>query len=133
MSARKRQRGVTLVELIVFLVIVGIAAAGIMEALAQSPGGNATPVQILEATKLGESRLELLVGQSETQRITGLADPCAATTPPPVCQLPAGYQIAQPTVIPDFGGNPALTELSVQVAAPDGRVLATLTDVVAEY
>ncbi|MDA8391038.1 MAG: type II secretion system protein [Gammaproteobacteria bacterium] len=133
MSLRARQRGATLIELIVFLVIVGIAAAGVMEALTQAQSGGATPIQILEATKLAESRLEFLAGQSEVQSFATLTDPCAGTTPPPVCQLPPGYQIAQPTVVPDFGKNPALTALVVQVTAPDGRVLATLTDVVAEY
>ncbi len=133
MSTPARNRGVTLVELIVFIVIVGIAVAGIMEALTQAQSGNATPIQILEATKLAESRLEFLVGQSATQGFAALTDPCAGAAPPPVCQLPPGFSIAQPTVVADFSGNPALTELTVAVTAPDGRVLADVTDVVAEY
>ena len=54
----ERQRGVTLVELVVSIVIVAIAAAGVLGVLASTVGGSADPMVRHQAAAVAEAYLE---------------------------------------------------------------------------
>jgi MSHA pilin protein MshD len=56
--ARSRQRGVTLVELVLFMVIVGIALAGILGVLRFTTHNSADPVRRKQALMIAEGLLE---------------------------------------------------------------------------
>jgi len=53
-----RQRGVTLVEMILFMVIIGVALAGIVGVMALTTGQSADPVRRKQALILAEGLLE---------------------------------------------------------------------------
>jgi len=54
----KRQRGVTLVELVIFMVIVGVAAAGIMGVMNLGARNSADPVRRKQALMIAEAFME---------------------------------------------------------------------------
>lgn len=57
-TERARQRGVTLVELIMFIVIIGVALGGLLQVLSLAAKNSADPVRQKQALMLAESLLE---------------------------------------------------------------------------
>jgi MSHA pilin protein MshD len=57
-TRRPRQRGVTLIELIVFIVIVSVAVVGVLQALRMSSANSADPLRRKQALMIAESLLE---------------------------------------------------------------------------
>lgn len=55
---RSRQRGVTLIELIMFIVIIGAALAGLLQVLNFTTKGSADPVRQKQALMIAEGLLE---------------------------------------------------------------------------
>lgn len=80
--AKQRQRGVTLVELIVFIIIVSVALAGVLSSLNLSVAHSADPLQPKQALSIAEGLLEEILLKS-------FCDPDAAGTVmtdyPPTC------------------------------------------------
>jgi MSHA pilin protein MshD len=58
MSSRLRQRGVTLIELVIFIVVIGIAVTGLLRVLTLNTGVSADPVRRKQALLIAESLLE---------------------------------------------------------------------------
>jgi MSHA pilin protein MshD len=54
----RRQRGVTLVELILFIVIIAVALAGVLQVLAITTANSADPVRRKQALMIAEGLLE---------------------------------------------------------------------------
>ena len=54
----RRQRGVTLIELIMFIVIIGAALAGLLQVLSYTTKGSADPVRQKQALMIAEGLLE---------------------------------------------------------------------------
>ncbi|WP_435627492.1 type IV pilus modification PilV family protein [Candidatus Ferrigenium straubiae] len=61
MSTRHNQRGVSLIELILFIVIVGVALAGILLVMNVTTRGSADPLVHKQALSIAESLLEEVV------------------------------------------------------------------------
>lgn len=57
-TSRLRQSGLSLIELIVFIVIIGVAVTGVVTTLAYTTGRSADPLQRKQAMLIAESLLE---------------------------------------------------------------------------
>jgi MSHA pilin protein MshD len=57
-AERARQRGVTLIELILFIVIVSVAVVGVLQAMRVNSAGNADPLRRKQALMIAEALLE---------------------------------------------------------------------------
>ena len=57
-NKRSRQRGLTIIELIMFMVIVGVAAAGIMQVLNMANRNSADPIRRKQAMLIAEAYME---------------------------------------------------------------------------
>ena len=129
--------GLTLVEVIAFLIVVGIAAAALLpmfrNVLQRAPDAN----EIVRATHLAQSRLELILAQRSSAGYSGLNDPCQASNPP-ACTVPGGFSL---TVlgVPAVLAWPVNTDttqfrlISVRVTGPSGTVVSELSAVAAAY
>lgn len=137
------QRGVSLIELVAFIVIMGISAVALLSMYRAVLPRGATPAQITLATQLAQERMELILGQRmvEGYSTVVLRDPCATGTPPAICTnqfTPSG-----PYSIIVTGINPAVQwsgisandyrMLGVNVLGPDGTQLASLSAVIGNY
>ena len=140
---RAAQRGVTLIELIAFIVIMGISVVALLSMYRAVLPHGATPAQITLATQLAQERMELLLGQRDAYGYSTalLADPCAGGTPPAICTnqfTPSGlYSIVVAGVNPALPWSGLSTDsyrmLGVRVLGPDGKQLANLSAVIANY
>ena len=64
-----KQIGVTLVELIVFIVILSIGLAGILGVMNQTIGASANPMQRKQAMSMAEAILEEVLAKSSTETL----------------------------------------------------------------
>lgn len=124
----KQQHGFSLIELIIFIVVVSILVAGILIGFNQVLSGSTAPEENSIAFQLAKQRMELILGQRDTLGFTPFVDPCVASPGLPICTLPAGYAITQPTVT--VAPNPNFKNIIVSVTGPG---FATLTSRVANY
>lgn len=95
------QQGFTLIEVIIFTVVIGIISVSIFASFNQILIAAKNPETIVTATQLAKERMELILGQRETQGFSAFTDPCTAGGPASVCNLPSGFSITQPTISGD--------------------------------
>jgi MSHA pilin protein MshD len=146
MSA-KRQTGVSLIELIVFIVVVAIAVIGLLQSLGRSLPTDPAPQEITQATQLVQERMELIVGQKDNLGYAGMTDPCVGGTPPAICTT-SGFTVtvcgvnagagcaAPPIACPAAVDSNTANCKSITVTVTDSttnKQLATLTSLVTNY
>lgn len=78
-----RQRGFTLIELIIFIVIVGVALAGILTVMNQVVSRSADPLVTKQTVAIAESMLEEILLKEYCDPDTATRSPAA----PPVCPV----------------------------------------------
>ena len=78
--AMGRGRGFTLLEMIVFIVIVGVAAVALFQMFRQTLPRSPTPGQLVQATQLAQERMELILGRRGVVSYAALNDPCVGGT-----------------------------------------------------
>ena len=129
------QRGVSLIELIAFIVIMGISVTALLSMYRAVLPRGATPAQITLATQLAQERMELILGQRVARGYSPVVslDPCPGAA---ICTPPSGYSVivsgANPPVLwSGVTGN--YREIGVRVTGPDGKQLASLSAVIANY
>ena len=84
------ERGVTLIELIAFIIIISVIVAGLMAAFSDSLRGTGTTKHVTQAVQMAQERMELILGQKHRLGFTAFDastyDPCLiAGTPPEAC------------------------------------------------
>jgi hypothetical protein len=129
------ERGVSLIELIAFIVIMGISVIALLSMYRAVLPRGATPAQITLATQLAQERMELILGQKVARGYSPVAslDPCPGAA---ICTPPSGY-----SVIVSGAGSPLVwsgvttsyRQIGVRVLGPDNDQLANLSAVVANY
>jgi MSHA pilin protein MshD len=133
----RRQLGVTLIELVAFIVIVGVVVAGLMAGFSSTVRSAATPQEMTQGLQLAQGRLELIFARKQVLGFAGFTgatfDPCA----PPAgaqqaCLAPAGYTVTT-SLATDWGGDTNYKVVTVQVTGLQGGQLAELTALVANY
>jgi len=137
------QRGVTLIELIVFIVIMGICVIALLSMYRAVIPHGSTPAQITLATQLAQERMELLLGQRAIYGYSTavLTDPCVGGTPPAICTnqfVPTGlYSVVVTGVNPPVQWGSYSTDsyrmLRVQILGPEGKQLANLSALIGNY
>ena len=141
-ASGRTQRGLSLIELIAFIVIMGIAVVALLSMYRAVLPRGATPAQITLATQLAQERMELILGQREASGYSTavLTDPCVGGTPPAICTnqyTPSGlYSIVVTGISPAVawsGTANTYRMFGVQVLGPSGTQLADLSAVIANY
>lgn len=83
MTKRQPQRGFTLLELIIFIVVVGIGVAGVLSVFTRSVRNSADPLVRKQAMAIAESLLEEIV-------LKEFQDPNGGTNGVSTCTLASG-------------------------------------------
>lgn len=144
-SPPRPTRGFTLIELIMFIVIVGVVAAAMVQAFSATARGSYQGKQLTQATQLAQQRMEVILGQRWRRGYAAFDD----TTYDP-CQLgldsfpgsqacvttsyPAGDFVVQSKYNdPAPACDPQCKEVSVTVTGPFGGQLAQVRVRVWDY
>lgn len=141
-AAIAAQRGVSLIELIAFIVIMGICVTALLSMYRAVLPRGATPSEITLATQLAQERMELILGQRVASGYSTavLTDPCVGAASPVICTnqfTPPGlYSIIVTGINPAVqwsGTANTFRMFGVKVLGPDGKQLANLSAVIANY
>lgn len=134
------QGGVTLIELVFFIVIVSIAAIVLLGAYARVLPQEPTATQITQATQLAQERMELIFAQKAVLGFSSTAlDPCTPGPGPAICTPIAGFTVSSGATATSLAAWPVDTDttkyrlITVTVNGPAGNQLAQLTAVMANY
>lgn len=129
---RNRQKGFTLIEITIFVVIMGFLGLTILAALNLSAERSPELTHSTKAVFLAQRRMEILLMYkhylveiqttlSPTPNTQGFAtfttDPCTTTFPAALC-TEAGYTVTG-TIIPNWTGNANLKKVDVNVTGTD--------------
>lgn len=133
-KCKKNSAGFTLIELVIFIVIIGIAVSGIF--LAFSTALQQTPLVNPQTTanELASARMEIIIGQRRMNGFTTLTDPCVSS-PPAVCTVPAGitgFTITSTISAYTVGSDSNYKIIDVLVTGPQ-NARTNLKTVVASY
>lgn len=127
----RAQRGVTLVELVVFITIAGLLAVGLTSVFTAAMRGVATGGDVNQVLALAQERMELVLAQRHRQGFSAFVDPCTLPGPPVQCTgIPAGFTIAPVVITNNWNGSNEFRQITVTVNGPQ---TITLTAVVASY
>jgi len=96
-----RLRGFTLVELVVFIVILGFAAYALFRSFGSVLPRSPTAAQLTQAMQLAQERMELILGQRDVRGYNNLVDldPCNVGAPT-VCTTTFGYAVTSAGTAP---------------------------------
>lgn len=133
----RRLRGLTLVELIVFIVIAGIIAATLAMTFGGTLRGAEQGRNLALAVALAQERMELILGQRRRSDVgfATFTDPCP--TAAQACAGLAGYSvsasIANGSDECTGTATPDCRKITVTVSAPNGAQAARLITRVMNY
>lgn len=153
MKTRFHVRDVTLIELIAFIIIVGVLVSGLMSRFSATQRGSGVPRQVTQALQLAQERMELIRARKD---VVGFAcftgtrfDPCQAAVAAGACPaMPASTHPAcsgattfghtvQPPVLDEagtcMGGDINYKCITVTVTDASGVRLSELQAAVANY
>ncbi len=130
MSGLRQQRGLSLVELIIFLVILGILSTGFFLTFRQILLNADQPGEVAIATERAQGRLELILGQKRLLGFSIFDDPCDNGSPSIICTVTSRIL---PAALPLGVSGATEATLTVTGQTDDGSVVVTLTTVVGNY
>lgn len=128
--------GYSLIELVVFIVVLGILGTALFTGFSTALMTSAASPAGIDATHLAQQRMELILAQKRRLGFAGFVstsfDPCMSAPPStqPVCTaIPAGYTVSS-TLSANWGGNTNYKVITVTVT---GKEQAALVALVANY
>jgi len=132
----QKHSGLSLIELIIFIVIVAIVTSGVLLGFNRMLTGSVTANQLNQAAYLAQQRMELILPQRYQLGFSGFNansfDPCtnSPTSTQPICTvIPTGYTV-NATLTNNWLGNTNYKLVDVSV---NGKGHAQLQALVANY
>ncbi len=130
---QRQQRGFSLIELIIFILVMSILSTALFSVFSTALRGPAQVSGTIQAMQLAVERMELVLPQRQALGFATFddpaADPCQMGSAQPACDIPAGFVVTS-IVDPDWGGDANYKVITVSVS---GTATATLTALVADY
>jgi len=131
--------GFTLVELLVFIVMIAVAAVGLLMSMRYAMPRSTAGATNVQAVEVAQMRMELILAQKDTDMYQYMSDPCLGGTPiSTLCTNPLGFNVTV-TGISSATAWTSLTSAAyklVTVTVKDSTnttTLASMTSLVANY
>tara|TARA_B100000508_G_C11455428_1_gene276494 strand:- start:133 stop:513 length:381 start_codon:yes stop_codon:yes gene_type:complete len=125
----RKMTGFTLIELVIFIVILGILVLGLLLAFNVSLEKSVDVEGITRALDLAQGRMDLILGQKKMVGFASFVDPCVASPGLGVCTAPSGYTVTS-SIANNWGGD---TNFKVVTVTVSGSGTASLTALVSSY
>ena len=97
-----RARGFSLIELVIFIVIVSIMGVALLASFSVTTRSSPDAGQMTQATQLAQERMELVMAQRRAVAFAAFADTCPG--PAAACTPPTGYNVAV-VIAPNWNGE----------------------------
>lgn len=123
MRAPRRAAGFSLVEAIIFIVVLAVLLAALVAAFSSTLRNTPEAGQLDLAAELAQQRMELILAQRRSAGFDAFADPCTPGPGPVECTPPAGYTITS-NVGAGFGAGYKL--VTVDVTGPTSTSVVAL-------
>jgi Tfp pilus assembly protein PilE len=123
-----RHSGISLIELVIFIVILGILGLTIMMSFGVSLEQSPLSQQSTQALEYAQQRMDLILGQRAMQGFSSFVDPCVASPSLAVCTS-TGYTVSS-SIVNNWNGDTKFKVITVTVIG-NGR--ASLQSLVADY
>lgn len=120
-----KNNGYTLIELVIFIIIVSIAAAGILLGMNVALVSQPDEINTRIAREIANTRIEYVVGQAKIVGFDIFSDNCVGSVPE-ICTHPAEFTVS--TSIDPDDNNTNIKVITVEVS---GAGYATLKTAVA--
>ena len=128
-----KQTGVTLVELVAFIVVSALLATGLIATFTSAMRDTPKSGDITQALQLAQERMELILAYKQAKGFNALVDPCTITPPTQCTNFPSGFSVTTPaTIINNWNGSAEFKEIRVDITGPQSLTLR-LTALVASY
>lgn len=126
----KQMAGFSLIEMVIFIVVTGIAVAGIFTAFRTATENGVGVHSQTVASNLANARMAVILGQERMLGFSSFTDPCASGSPPAVCTLPSAlsaYSVSSTIVAEAIGGDSNYKIITVTVSGPNSAAAALKT------
>jgi prepilin-type N-terminal cleavage/methylation domain-containing protein len=111
-----KQQGFSLIELITFIIVIGIIASSLLLGLNNAIRYSGIPRSISEASYLANARMQIILMNRAINGYSSLSDPCTSTPGLAICTPLSNYAttnnftVATPTI---SGSNPKTITIKV--------------------
>lgn len=129
---KKNTRGFSLIELIIFIVVTGIALSGVFLAFSTALTNGVSINQQGVANALANARMNIIMGQFNIDGFDDFIDICSVGSPPAVCSSVSGYTTTSSIVDFTFASDANFKLITVTVIGPN-NVRAELKTLVTRY
>jgi len=119
----KKQKGFTLIELVMFIVITSILASAILLSFVTAMSKTPTILQNTIAMQTAKQCMEWVIGQ---RRINGYNSITCNSTVPTFCTVPTGYTLTSSCHSTTIGGDNNYETITVTVSGLGNAVLNLL-------
>ncbi|WP_454782895.1 type IV pilus modification PilV family protein [Legionella sp. WA2022007384] len=114
--SKQKQSGFSIIELIVFIVTIGIIVSGLLIGINQAQRYSGIPRGTPQASFLANARMQIILMNRDINGYTGLDDPCTSTPSLDICMALSNYALENDFVVSDptiLGSNPKVITLNV--------------------
>lgn len=130
----KNIQGFNLIELVVFIIVLGIATVGIMMSFRTALETSADIATSNTALEITQGRLEIIIGQYKINGFNSFSDICSGSgTLPAVCTIPNGYTVTTSISNWPLSSSTFFKLITVSTEDASGARLARLRSLVAKY
>ena len=119
--------GFSLIEVIVFIVVLGVLVAGLVVAFGSQLQNSPVAGRLDSAAELAQQRMELILAQRRAMGFAAFAYPCPG---PAICTPPTGYTVTS-SIVAGYGADP--TNYKIVTVSVSGSSSITATALVANY
>lgn len=105
-GARTGGEGFSLMEVVLFIVVVSVLLAGLVTTFSSSLRDSPRAGELDLVAELAQQRMELILAQRRAAGFAALADPCVPGPGPAACVPPPGYTVVS-SIAAGWGGDPA--------------------------
>lgn len=121
------EHGFSLLELIVFIVVIGVLMAGLVVAFSTPLQKSPVAGGLDTAAELAQQRMELILAQRRAVGFATFSDPCPG---PAICTPPAGYTVTS-SIVAGYAADPI--NYKIVTVNVTGTSALTATALVANY